>query len=219
MEEIILAGRKLLLQAGEDPETLFLEMTGGEEVPQPPALLRQLGCSSFLYCAVVTDDWNRALSPWEAPPVFGKEPFGSGAEETLSFLLREALPFLRGTYRGEAVLGGYSLAGLFALYAASRTSAFSAVAAASPSVWFPGFLDYARAHPFYAKRASLSLGDKEAKTRNPLLSQVETCLLQMEELLKSRGVAVTLRMDPGGHFRDPDIRMAQTFFSSRDVPR
>lgn len=41
-------------------------------------------------------------------------------------------------------LGGYSLAGLFSLWAAYQTNLFAGIAAASPSVWFPGFLDYAK---------------------------------------------------------------------------
>ena len=40
------------------------------------------------------EDWNRELSPWEAPPVFGKVPFGGGAEDTLRFVER-LLPVLR----------------------------------------------------------------------------------------------------------------------------
>ena len=40
------------------------------------------------------EDWNRELSPWEAPPVFGKVPFGGGPEDTLRFVER-LLPVLR----------------------------------------------------------------------------------------------------------------------------
>ena len=41
----------------------------------------------FALAAFAVRDWNRDLSPWEAPPVFGKLPFGGMAEETLSFVL------------------------------------------------------------------------------------------------------------------------------------
>ena len=91
----------------------------------------------FFLIACQVEDWNKDLSPWKAPAVFGKEDFGDGAEETLRKIL--ALCSDEGkTY----YIGGYSLAGLFALWAAFQTDRFSGVAAASPSVWFPGFLDY-----------------------------------------------------------------------------
>ena len=84
-------------------------------------------------------NWNRDLSPWEAPAVFGKDDFGSGASETLGELLS-----LCGNKSKTYFIGGYSLAGLFALWAAYQTDAFFGVAAASPSVWFPGFVEYMR---------------------------------------------------------------------------
>ena len=37
------------------------------------------GTEHFYLIAVKVNDWNRDLSPWTAPPVFGNEPFGSGA--------------------------------------------------------------------------------------------------------------------------------------------
>lgn len=66
------------------------------------------------------------------------------------------------------IIGGYSLAGLFALWAAYQTDTFKAVAAASPSIWFPGFVDFMKDREIHTKRVYLSLGDKEEKTRIPL---------------------------------------------------
>ncbi|MBQ1317759.1 MAG: esterase, partial [Lachnospiraceae bacterium] len=37
----------------------------------------------FQLIAAGVDDWNNDLSPWEAPPVFGKDGFGGGAAGTL----------------------------------------------------------------------------------------------------------------------------------------
>ena len=37
----------------------------------------QKGCSvPFALATFLIGDWNRELTPWEAPPVFGKEGFG-----------------------------------------------------------------------------------------------------------------------------------------------
>ena len=54
----------------------------------------------------------------------------------------------------KVVLGGYSLAGLFALWAATRTDTMYGVAAASPSVWFPGWPGYEAAHPIQTQRVT-----------------------------------------------------------------
>ena len=40
----------------------------------------------FALAAFQVKDWNRDLSPCEAPPVFGKVLFDGGAEETLRFI-------------------------------------------------------------------------------------------------------------------------------------
>ena len=106
-------------------------------------------------------DWNHDLSPWKAPAVFGRDQFGDGAEETLAEVLKTCNDRNK-TY----IIGGYSLAGLFALWAAYQTDAFSAVAAASPSVWFPGFSEYMKERIPQVRSVYLSLGDREEKARN-----------------------------------------------------
>ncbi len=44
------------------------------------------------------------------------------------------------------------------------TNAFTAIAAASPSVWYPGWMDFARTRQPKVPRIYLSLGDAEEKT-------------------------------------------------------
>lgn len=77
--------------------------------------------------AVQVNDRNRDLSPWKAPAVFGKENFGNGAAETPAEVQRLCADQSKTYY-----IGGYSLAGLFALWAAYQTGLFKGVAAASP---------------------------------------------------------------------------------------
>jgi predicted alpha/beta superfamily hydrolase len=151
-------------------------------------------------------DWNRELSPWEAPPVFGKEGFGGGAEETLA----EILP-LCGEEGKRCFLGGYSLAGLFALWAVCRTERFEGAAAASPSVWFPGFTDYVKAHGIRCSRVYLSLGDREEKTRNPVMAAVGERIRELYAWLAAYGTDCVLEWNPGNHFREPELRTARAF--------
>ena len=103
----------------------------------------------FCLLAIVVDDWNRDLSPWSAPAVFGNEPFGDGAEATLDYILG-----LCGNKDRAYHLGGYSLAGLFSLWAACQTDAFEGIMASSPSVWFPGFTELIRSHSVSAGKCT-----------------------------------------------------------------
>lgn len=159
--------------------------------------------------AVLVDNWNKDLSPWEAPPVFGKEGFGAGAAETLSYIENNVLSELLEEKDIPIILGGYSLAGLFALWSVYQTDRFAACAAASPSVWFPGWIDYAAEHAPKTKALYLSLGDREKKARNPLMATVADCIVRQNDLLGD--LPHTLEWNPGNHFIDSDIRTAKGF--------
>lgn len=122
------------------------------------------------------DLWEENFSPWCAPRVFAKGPnFGDGAQKTRDTLINQVIPWAESelteppAYR---VLVGYSLAGLFSLWAgvsqqvargyqpddalsqpgpSSQSGApyvdapaatFQRIGAVSGSFWFPGLLDY-----------------------------------------------------------------------------
>jgi hypothetical protein len=79
-------------------------------------------------------------------------------------------------------------------------------------VWFPGWIEFAEAHPIQARRVYLSLGDKEEKTRNPVMRTVGDCLRKQYELLEADPlVECMLEMNQGNHFREPDLRTAKGF--------
>ena len=123
---------------------------------------------------VGVDLWEENFSPWCAPRVFAKGPnFGDGAQKTLDTLINHVIPWTESeltdppTYR---VLVGYSLAGLFSLWAGvsqqvargcqpgtattpqlsgpgapyvdASVATFQRIGAVSGSFWFPGLLDY-----------------------------------------------------------------------------
>ena len=108
--------------------------------------------------------------------MWGKESFGGNAAGTLRFLTEQAIPTLKQQFalpeNVRIILGGYSLAGLFALWASTQTALFSGVAAASPSVWFPGWMEFEQQHTIQAQRVYLSLGDKEEHTKNTIMAAV-----------------------------------------------
>ena len=160
-------------------------------------------------------DWNKELSPWDAPPVFGKESFGSGANDTLCFIEDHLLPYIYQNFGISkdipVILGGYSLAGLFALWSCYQTNAFKAIAAASPSVWFPVFLDYVKENSTDTSVIYLSLGDKEEKAKNPTMATVGDCIKDLNAYFDSIDITTTLEWNEGNHFKDADIRTAKAF--------
>ena len=160
----------------------------------------------FCLRAISVNNWNDNLSPWEAPAVFGQESFGGGSAELLQVIMNMLYD-----KRKHYVIGGYSMAGLFALWAGFQTDAFEAVAAASPSVWFPGFTEYMENKDVKVKTMYLSLGDREARTKNPVMSTVEDRIRESYRILDRKGVRVTLGWNKGNHFKDMDIRMANAF--------
>ena len=170
------------------------------------ANISSLAGDDFRLIAVKVNNWNDDLSPWEAPAVFGREGFGGGAKDTLA-----AISELTADRSKRYIIGGYSLAALFAIWAAYETDAFFAVAAASPSVWFPGFSDYVKNNTILADRVYLSLGDAEERTKNPVMSTVGDNIRDISEHLANTGTRTILEWNRGNHFKEPDIRCAKAF--------
>ena len=192
-----------------DADTVLIQLTGDHELSvlkNEVEEIRKRTSTDFRLIAAKVDEWNYELSPWKAPAVFGNEDFGDGAVRTLEQILTLCTDKSRTYY-----IGGYSLAGLFSLWAAYQTDVFSGIAAASPSVWFPGFLQYMKEHDMRAKSVYLSLGNREERTRNPLMATVGDCIREGYNLLKMQKIRTILEWNPGNHFKDAGIRTAKGF--------
>ena len=199
-------------------EYLLLQMTDEHELQHMDneiSAIAQGSAHSFLFAAVPVKNWNDALSPWEAPAVWGTQGFGGNAMDTLRFLIEQVIPTLKQQFDLpediKIILGGYSLAGLFALWASTQTALFSGVAAASPSVWFPGWMEFEQQHPIQAQRIYLSLGDKEEHTKNAVMAVVGNNIRTLHSQLIARGADCTFEWNNGGHFKDADLRTARAF--------
>ena len=198
-------------------EYLLLQMTGEHELQSMESEVTAIAQSAhhFLFAAIPVESWNDALSPWEAPAVWGKQGFGGKAADTLRFLTEQVMPTLKQQYplpeNVKIILGGYSLAGLFALWASTQTALFSGVAAASPSVWFPGWMEFEQQHPMQAQRVYLSLGDKEEHTKNAVMAAVGDNIRALHRELAGCGKDCTLEWNSGGHFKNADLRTAKAF--------
>ncbi len=208
--------REITLYSDPEPEWVLLQPIDEQDTRllDRQAELMGGGACRFALAAFAVHDWNRDLSPWEAPPVFGSIPFEGRAKDTLRFMENRLLPALRGRMglsgREKICVGGYSLAGLFALWASAGKAGFDGVAAASPSVWFPGWMDYVRANPVQAEIVYLSLGDREEKAKNPVMAAVGSCIREMQALLLPDRTAI-LEWNSGGHFQNSEQRTARAF--------
>ena len=198
-------------------EYLLLQMTGEHELQSMESEVTAIAQSAhhFLFAAVPVKSWNDELSPWEAPAVRGKESFGGNAADTLRFLTEQVIPTLEQQFplpeNVKIILGGYSLAGLFALWASTQTDLFYGIAAASPSVWFPDWMEFEQQRLIQTQHIYLSLGDKEDHTKNAVMAVVGDNIRTLHSQLTERGADCILEWNSGGHFKDTDLRTARAF--------
>ena len=94
---------------------------------------------------------------------------------------------------------------------AGQTDIFYGVAAASPSVWFPGFVEYLKERKIKSRSVYLSLGNKEEKTKNSVMSKVGDCIRELYAWMQAEEIQCTLEWNQGGHFKDPTLRVAKAF--------
>ena len=215
-----IGGRKCFCHARQESRYLLIQPVDEHDasaLQDEVAYIEQLAEEiPFTLCAFQVGSWFSDLSPWTAPPVFGHQAFGDDAGRTLAYIEHELIPSIEESMSGQPVrriIGGYSLAGLFALYAAYETDTFSGCAGVSPSVWFPDWDTYTDEHPFGAAFAYLSLGDREEKTKNRQMAMVGERIRQQAAKLQalSRVRRCTLEWNAGNHFVDSDLRMAKGF--------
>ena len=217
-KQVQIGDRPCRIYGADCAEYLLLQMTDEHELQRMDnevAAIAQGAAHPFLFAAVPVESWNDELSPWEAPAVWGKESFGGDAADTLHFLTEQVIPTLKQRFalpeNVRIILGGYSLAGLFALWASTQTNLFYGVAAASPSVWFPGWMEFEQQHLIQAQRIYLSLGDKEEHTKNTVMATVGDNIRTLHSRLAERGADCILEWNSGGHFKDTDLRTARAF--------
>ena len=184
----------------------------GESVMEAADTLEK---KAFNLLCVGNLNWDHDMTPWDCPPTSSKDmPFTGGADEYLKLLLGDILPECLKRVEGtpsHISIAGYSLAGLFTVYALYRTDIFARAATMSGSLWFPGFKEFVFSHEMKRKPEKLyfSLGDKEAKTRNPYMKAVRDNTESIVGYYREAGMDVAFEMNPGNHFRDTALRSAK----------
>lgn len=198
-----------IVYTDDSPRVTLIQPVDGhdmEEMGNEVDYIRSHSDTHFRLIAVHIKKWNEELTPWPAPPAFGKIPFGDGAKKTLDGILN----IISGFSDRPLILGGYSLAGLFSLWAGTQRP-FDGIVAASPSVWYKDWLAFSETHPMLAGHVYLSLGDREHHSKTPIMATVNDCIHRQLDILQAHGIDSILEMNPGNHFQDNGIRTAKGF--------
>lgn len=204
------------VRAGANGAAPLVYVIDAPEHPFDLATPTQSLCSAVARVSIA--NWNDALTPWPAPALRREGPaFGGEAASTLVVLTRELALYEQANSlepQSRAILG-YSLGGLFALYALCAGKVFDAAASVSGSLWYDDWVEWLeRRHGIVAPNVStafafLSVGTKEKRAAQPRIKRVEDCTRKTEELLRSKGVATQLEIGPGSHFQRVNERLAR----------
>ena len=198
---------------GSDSTHIYIGIMSGEEseAEEVYALAKQLTGADFTLIAFETENWNNELSPWSAPAVFGDEAFGGNAQKTLEALKNDVIPTVENEIgRPERrFIGGYSLSGLFALWCCYESDLFDGAASCSGSLWFPKLDEYIESRPVPSGKFYFSLGDKEPKTKNKVMSAVGDMTLKIYDKFSGANADCKFESNSGGHFKDCALRLAK----------
>ena len=215
MRAFTINGKTVDVFLASEPGTPIINLnTFSDEGQKVYGAAQAAGCPPFTLVAISDLDWNHDMAPWDSPPAIkNAAPCTRGADDYLRLLTEEIIPMaekeIDGAPRWRGV-AGYSLAGLFALYAIYRTDLFSRVGSISGSLWFPGIKEYIFSHepkrlPDYMY---FSLGDKENKTRNPLLRNVRQNTEEIQSFYQAKGIDTVFQLNPGNHYNHAAERTA-----------
>ncbi len=215
MNTFTMEGKQVDIYPSEMPDApvIYLQ-TFGHEGSQVYKELQKMNGPDFNMVAISKLSWDQDMTPWDCPPTSKFDtPCTGGADDYLKILTEEILPAaekeLLGTpaWRG---LAGYSLAGLFAVYAIYKADLFSRIATMSGSLWFPDFKEYIFTHEMKRKpdAAYFSLGDKESQTDNPYFKTTQGNTAEIQQFFEEQGIDSVFILNPGNHYKDGDKRTA-----------
>jgi predicted alpha/beta superfamily hydrolase len=162
---------------------------------------------AFMLAVFETPSWDDCLSPWPAPAIRkGGPDFGGGAQTTLDWILNRLIPAIEkhipAVCDGARGILGYSMAGMFALWAIYQTDYFTVCASCSGSLWYEGFADYIDQNPIKAHcSVYMNLGIQEEKTRHRIFRQVGDATRHIAKTIESSPMAkqAAFKWFPGGH--------------------
>ena len=169
---------------------------------------------------VVIEDvnWNDDLTPWPAEGVFKKaKPFGGHATSFLDKLTREIIPKTEermGIEKAERTILGVSLSGLFAVWSAYNTDAFTNIISISGSLWYDDLVEWMKenAPSTSIRKVCMLLGEKEKLAKDKRMATVEERTHAAADILKEKTQAnVMFELVEGTHFSPILPRLERAF--------
>lgn len=174
-------------------------------------------------------NWNDDLTPWPAEGVFKKaKSFKGQAASFLDRLTNVMIPEIEKEMEVEATertILGVSLSGLFAVWAAFNTDAFTNVISISGSLWFDGFVDWMNENTLspQVQKVCMLLGEKEKNAKDRRMATVEERTVAAARIMEAKTDAgICFELVEGTHFSPVMPRLERAFDSiwrSDDVRR
>ena len=168
-------------------------------------------CSNLL---IVFDvNWDEDLSPWKAEKIFKNgNDFRGGADkflESLRKLISGVVDKSLNYKPTDLAICGYSLAGLFSLYALFKADYFNSALSISGSLRYPNFDEFIKEKLVVKNPKSiyLSLGDKEKYSKNKYMKEVEVKTNLIYEEIKRSGIKTIFELNSGNHFQENELRI------------
>ncbi len=176
-------------------------------------LCKEKNCRDYILATISNINWNDEMSPWYMKKLYKNDKDYLGkADEYIEKLTNRIIPEIEKNFTvSYYVLAGYSLAGLFSIYSMYKTEKFKRIVSASGSFWYPNFLEYINKNKIKNNpdKIYFSLGNKESKTKNELMSKVEVNTKYLLEYYKNQGIETIYEENEGNHFQDVNIRIAK----------
>lgn len=211
--QFIIDGKQIYIYPSSAPNSPVVYLnTYSDEGDGIYKILCETGCEKFTLVSICSLEWDKDMSPWDIPPVSKDDtPCTGGADEYLKFSTNKIMPRVEENIQGGIswrAIAGYSLAGLFAIYAMYRANIFTRAASMSGSLWFPDFKEYVFSHEMMTQPdcVYLSLGDKECKTKNPYLKTVQEKTEEIFKFYKNKNINTVFQLNQDSHFKDIDKR-------------
>lgn len=217
IEQLLIEGRTCRLFGSERPGCILIQPSARHEnatLEAEAQMIAGLSSVPFVLATIELEDWMLDLMPWPDGNISRDPEAGKHGQDTLQYILLSLIPELQLRFGPLPIIfGGYSLGGLFALWASTQTDSFKAIAAASPSVWIKDWIPFARKHVPMADAVYLSLGDREEHVKNQAIARVGDNLRTQYTLLQEQlePQHCTLVWEEGGHFNDNEGRLARAF--------
>ena len=217
IEQLLIEGRTCRLFGSERPGCILIQPSARHEnatLEAEAQMIAGLSSVPFVLATIELEDWMLDLMPWPDGNISRDPEAGKHGQDTLQYILLSLIPELQQRFGPLPIIfGGYSLGGLFALWASTQTDSFKAIAAASPSVWIKDWIPFVRKHVPMADAVYLSLGDREEHVKNQAIARVGDNLRTQYTLLQEQlePQHCTLVWEEGGHFNDNEGRLARAF--------